>query len=126
MGIESWEQADKDEAEWPYAQHVNEKLEFIRNRVTELRLSEELSERALSLDIGKSDSYIRQVSSGKITPALVPLIQICERLSVDLSEFFDPDFHNPDLLHTAFAQLKKLSDEDIAFLIVLMKKLEKP
>ena len=125
MDFEDRKKADKDDSELPYSQTLNEKLNFIRNRITELRMSKDISERALSLDIGKSESYIRQVSSGKITPALEPLIQICERLSIDIAEFFDPDFHNPDLLHIAFDQLKKLSDEDIAFVITLMKKLEK-
>ncbi len=125
MNPKDLENIQREDAELPYSEQVEKNLKFIRNRITELRMAEGISERSLSLDLGKGSSYIGQITNGKIVPSLVPLLQLCQRFSITPSEFFDPNFHNPDLLHRAFEQLKKLSDEDIAYLLVLMGKLEK-
>ena len=38
--------------------------DFIRNRITELRISKNISEHKMSLDLDKSGSYIRGITSG--------------------------------------------------------------
>ena len=54
---------------------------------------------------------------------MVPLFQLCERFHVEPAEFFDPDFHNPTLLHEAMEALKGLDEEDLIQMTVLMRKL---
>ena len=44
--------------------------EFIRSRITELRMSKAVSEHRMSLDLGKSGSYIRGITSGAALPSL--------------------------------------------------------
>lgn len=100
---------------------LEQNLKFVRDRITQLRVMENISERSLGVDIGKGVSYIQQVSSGRINPSLVTLFQICDRFSITPSEFFDPEFHNPSLLRKAQDILKKLSDEQLEAAIELLK-----
>ena len=113
------------DVELPYSKKLDDNLQFIRDRITELRMLEGVSERSLGEEIGKGKSYIQQVSSGKITPALIPLLQLCERFGLEPQQFFDRDFHNPPLLREALEILKKQSDEDIRLAILFMRRLEK-
>ena len=123
MTPEEKEQIEKEDLALPYTENLEKHLQFIRERISELRLQEGLSERALSLDIGKGTSYIQQVTNGIMKPTLVPLFQLCERFHVEPAEFFDPDFHNPTLLHEAMEALKGLDEEDLIQMTVLMRKL---
>ena len=44
--------------------------DFVRRRITELRLSKNISEHKMSLDLDKSGSYIRGITSGAALPSL--------------------------------------------------------
>ena len=73
----------EDDLRLPYTSSLDRQLCFFRDRITELRLLEGISERSLSLDIGRAKSYIQQITSGKITPTIITLFQLCERFSLD-------------------------------------------
>lgn len=108
----------------PYTDEIEKKLTYIRDRITQLRLTEDnLSERGLGQDLGRGTSYIQQVTSGKITPSLTALFQICERFSLDPKEFFDPEISNPSTFHKAIDSLKKLSEDELVLLTQLIDKL---
>ena len=47
--------------------------DFVRRRITELRLSKNISEHKMSLDLDKSGSYIRGITSGAALPSLKEL-----------------------------------------------------
>ena len=68
MTPEEKEQIEKEDLALPYTENLEKHLQFIRERISELRLQEGLSERALSLDIGKGTSYIQQVTNGIMKP----------------------------------------------------------
>ena len=51
---------------------------LLRERITQLRLSKNISEHQMSLDLGKSGSYIRSISSGRALPSLRELFNIIE------------------------------------------------
>ena len=44
--------------------------DFIRTRITELRIAKDVSEHRMSLDLGKSGSYIRGVTVVRLYPHL--------------------------------------------------------
>ena len=44
--------------------------EFIRNRITELRLRRGVSEYQMSYDLGHSRGYVYNISSGKALPPM--------------------------------------------------------
>ena len=50
--------------------------EFIRNRITELRMNKNISEHRMSLDLDKSGSYVRGITSGAALPSLRELFNI--------------------------------------------------
>lgn len=63
---------------------------FIRDRITQLRLAMDISEHRMSLDLGKSGSYIRGISSGKALPSLHELFNIIEYFNMTPAAFFAP------------------------------------
>ena len=48
----------------------------IRARITQLRLAKNVSEHRMSLDLDKSGSYIRGITSGVALPSLKELLRI--------------------------------------------------
>lgn len=75
--------------------------DFIRSRITDLRLRKNVSEHKMSLDLDKSGSYIRGISSGAALPSIKELFNIIEYFEMTPSEFFAP-LDNAD---TPYAQL---------------------
>ena len=61
---------------------------FVRNRIAELITKKNVSERKMSLGLGKSKGYIHNISAGKSLPSMLELFRICDYLEVDLKEFF--------------------------------------
>ena len=61
---------------------------YVQQRVTALRLHKGISERKMSLDIGKSSSYIRGISCGKALPSMKELLSICDYCGITVEEFF--------------------------------------
>ena len=53
--------------------------EFVRNRITQLRINRGISEYQLSYDLGHSRGYINNISSGKTLPSMSEFFYICER-----------------------------------------------
>ena len=43
---------------------------FVRERITELRMLKDMSEYQLSLELGRSHSYIQSITSGKTSPSM--------------------------------------------------------
>ena len=64
---------------------------FIRERITKLRLNKNVSEYRMSLDLGHSDSYIRNITSGKALPSMSEFLYICEYFNITPKEFFDQE-----------------------------------
>ena len=62
--------------------------EFIRIRITELRIAKNISEHKMSLDLDKSGSYIRGITSGAALPSLRELFNIISYFDMTPAEFF--------------------------------------
>lgn len=65
-------------------------IEFVRSRITELRIRKDVSEHKMSLDLDKSGSYIRSISSGRAMPSVKELFRIMEYLNITPDKFFEP------------------------------------
>ena len=85
-------------------------LDFIRHPITELRLSKQISEYQLSLDLGQCKSYIQGITSGKALPSVKQLYNICDYFDISLSQFFDDDKPSSLLFCTTVNALKELDD----------------
>ena len=90
---------------------------FIRERITKLRLNKNVSEYRMSLDLGHSDSYIRNITSGKALPSMSEFLYICEYFNITPKEFFDEENNNPALINDLVTNSSKLNDEDLLVLI---------
>ena len=66
-------------------------VSFISERITELRLARNISEYQMSLELGKSKSYIQGITSKKsLLLRSSSLFEICDHLGVSLRNFLTP------------------------------------
>ena len=98
--------------------------DFIRNRITQLRMNKNISEYQMSLDLGHSKSYIQSISSGRAMPSMGEFLYICEYLGVTPQEFFDEHTKNPVLRNTLINEINSLSESDVMLIIELIKRLK--
>ena len=56
--------------------------EFIRNRITELRLKKGVSEYQMSMDLGQNKNYVQAISSGRALPSMKQFLNICEYMEI--------------------------------------------
>ena len=99
--------------------------QFIRNRITQLRLKKGVSEYQMSYDLGHSRSYIFNISSGKSLPPMAEFLQICDYFGITPSQFFDDSSQNPAMLQTGIDELRKLNDDDLMLIIGMIRRLNK-
>lgn len=97
--------------------------EYVKQRITELRIKKGVSEYQMSLDLGHSRSYIQNISSGRSKPSIDEFLYICEYLQVTPSDFFDATQVHPILVQKALDGMKQLSDKDILLLLSMIDRL---
>lgn len=98
--------------------------DFIRQRITELRIKKGVSEYQMSLDLGHSRSYMQNISSGKSKPSIEEFLYICEYLNVTPSAFFDEKNSEPFLIQKALDGMRSLTDKDLLSLLSLIDRLK--
>ena len=99
--------------------------DFVRNRITQLRLNKGLSEYQLSYDLGHSRGYINNITSGKSLPSMSEFFTICDYFNITPIEFFDSRHANPELLSKAIEELHSLDDDDMLLILTLIKHIKK-
>ncbi|MCI5935701.1 MAG: helix-turn-helix domain-containing protein [Lachnospiraceae bacterium] len=99
--------------------------DFVRNRITQLRLNKGLSEYQLSYDLGHSRGYINNITSGKSLPSMSEFFTICDYFNITPIEFFDSRHANPELLSKAIEELHSLDDDDMLLILTLIKRIKK-
>lgn len=100
-------------------------VDFIRERITQLRLQKGVSEYQMSYDLGHSRGYINNISSGKSMPSVVELLAICEYFGITPREFFDEEHENPALASKAIEEIQKLDDEDVLLILTLINRIKR-
>jgi transcriptional regulator with XRE-family HTH domain len=99
--------------------------EYVRNKITQLRLQKGVSEYQMSYDLGHSRGYINNISSGKSLPSLSEFFAICEYFEITPTQFFDEEHDNPVLISKAIDELKTLNDNDMLLVLTLIKRLNR-
>lgn len=99
--------------------------QFIRERITRLRLNKGVSEYKMSYDLGHSRSYVHNISSGKCLPTMSEFLVVCEYLGVTPAQFFDEGLEEPMLVSDAVKAIRELDADSIKLVISLAKKLSK-
>lgn len=87
--------------------------DFVKERITQLRIQKGISEYKMSYDLGHSRGYINNISSGKALPSMAEFFAICEYFSITPIEFFSPNIPNPHLLKETYHSLEQLNEEDL-------------
>ena len=104
---------------------INRNKEFVRKRITELRIKKNIAEYQMSYELGQNKSYIQSITSGKAMPSMAGFFNICDYFGITPSEFFDESIHEPDLLHELTNNTKFFSEEDLQLIIEIAKRLKK-
>ena len=87
--------------------------EFVRERITQLRLRKGVSEYKMSYDLGYSRGYINNISSGKSLPSMLEFFAICEYFNITPVEFFNDKISDPKLMRNTVNGLEQLNTEDL-------------
>ena len=97
--------------------------DFVRERITTLRLKKGVSEYQMSYDLGHSRGYIYNISSGKALPPLKEFFAICDYFGLTPAQFFDEGTQNPELIQKAVSGMKQLNEADLLMLLGLINRL---
>lgn len=101
------------------------KENFVRERITQLRLQKGVSEYQMSYDLGHSRGYIYNISSGKALPPLKEFFAICDYLEITPQQFFDDTDQNPELVQKALTGMRQLDEDDMLMLLGIINRLLK-
>ena len=103
----------------------NSYAEFVRTRITELRIARGVSEHRMSLDLDKCGSYIRSITSGRALPSLGELFNICVYFGITPSDFFAPLENGDSIFSKLCKRLQTWNDEDLEKINALADIIEK-
>lgn len=99
--------------------------DFVRERITQLRLKKGVSEYQMSYDLGHSRGYVYNISSGKALPPLREFFAICDYFEITPHQFFDDSTQNPELIQKAVEGMKKLNENDMLMLLGIINRMLK-
>lgn len=99
--------------------------EFMRNRITQLRLQKGVSAREMSLSLGQNGSYINRIENKNALPSLTGFFNICEYCSITPQEFFDEGNPYPNSLKLLMEDLKKLDAAALEAVAAIVKQLNR-
>lgn len=100
-------------------------VEFVRDRITRLRLQKGVSEYKMSYDLGHSRGYINNISSGKTLPSMTEFLAICDYFNITPMEFFNSEAGNPKLLKQTLQAIENLDDDDLRLTLMNVNRLLK-
>lgn len=96
---------------------------FIGNRITELRLEKNISERELSQSLAKADNYINGITSGKILPSMESFLDICDYFEITPYEFFYSSMKNPVMTKKIYEEILRLTQDNPKILLTILESL---
>ena len=97
--------------------------DFVRDRITQLRLQKGVSEYKMSYDLGHSRGYINNISSGKTLPSMAEFFIICEYFGITPVDFFNEKQDNPNAYTGLVKMLESLDKEDFELVYQTVKRL---
>ena len=98
---------------------------FVRERITSLRIKKGVSEYQMSYDLGHSRGYVYNISSGKALPPLKEFFAICDYFEITPQQFFDGSTQNPELIQKAIVGMKQLDESDMLMLLGIINRMLK-
>ena len=93
---------------------------FLRRRITELLEQKGISEHRLSLELGKSGSYIRAITNGLTLPSVGELFNIMAYFEITPSEFFEGAEGGRSRRSELIDRLRRSSEDDLEKVALFM------
>ena len=98
---------------------------FLRHRISELIAQKNLSEHRLSLELGKSGSYIRAITNGLTLPSVKELFNIIAYFEISPAEFFEGLEDAQSLRSQIREKLRGLDDDSLQKVALFIEWIEK-
>lgn len=99
--------------------------DFVRERITQLRIQKGVSEYQMSYDLGHSRGYVYNISSGKALPPLKEFFSICDYFQITPQQFFEENTRNPELIQKAIEGMHQLDEGDMRMVLEIIRRLQK-
>ncbi|MGI5946450.1 MAG: helix-turn-helix domain-containing protein [Lachnospiraceae bacterium] len=97
--------------------------DFIRKRITTLRVARNISEYKISADLGFSKGYVQSITSGRSLPSLPALLDICDYFDITPKDFFDEEIEpESPLVLKILKNLKDLPEEELSEILNITEK----
>ena len=93
------------------------------SRLAQLRVSDGISAKDMSLAIGQNAGYINNIENGKSLPSMSSFLFICGYLGITPAELFDTGSHNPSQLRDVINNLKHLTCEQLNCIEIIVRDL---
>ncbi|MBR1736272.1 MAG: helix-turn-helix transcriptional regulator [Firmicutes bacterium] len=97
--------------------------DFVRERITALRIQKGVSEMQMSYDLGHSRSYINNITVRKSLPSMGEFFAICDYFNITPVEFFESADNAPSINKNILTSLNKLNYEDSILVTKLIERL---
>lgn len=97
----------------------------LRQRITDLRLRKGVSEHRMSLELGKSGSYIRGITSGAALPSARELFNIIDYLGLTPADFFAPLTSGQTAYARVCERLRMMDETDLEKVETFIKWIKK-
>ena len=104
---------------------MNKLREFVRTKISAIRIANGYSSRKLSVELGKSTEYLNQVENGRLNPSLEFLSDFCDFFGISLSNFFDTNNAYPTIFKEICSDLSVLNNEEVDQIANIVKSLAK-
>ncbi|NCE63200.1 XRE family transcriptional regulator [Pseudoflavonifractor sp. 524-17] len=106
---------------------ANERYEvFLRRRISELLAQRGISEHRMSLELGKSGSYIRAITNGLALPSVKELFNIITYFEIGPAKFFEGLDDDNSLRASLCNKLQELDEDDLQKLALFIDWIQKP
>ena len=103
---------------------ISNRIDFISDRIAQLRMEKGFSARDMSLSLGQSQSYINNIENKKALPSMQMFLYICEFLDVEPKDFFEETVESPGKFNEAVTAFKSLSPKQLELLTALAKEMK--
>ena len=95
---------------------VLKNADFLRERITQLRLQKNVSEYKMSMDLGQNKGYIQGITSGRTLPSMMMFFEICDYFEITPEEFFASSSGNASIAQRIVTRVRALPPSTLELL----------
>lgn len=99
-------------------------MDYISNRLSQLRIAKGVSAREMSIAIGQNQNYINGIENGKTLPSMLAFFYICEYLKITPCDFFSYQNSSPAESSELISIIQTLDSKDLALVDTLVKRIK--